>query len=185
MLEDTKSKENSSVVSKPKRRSLLLVIWIIILMFLGWDYYIYAQLAEIRNKTTLGNLHQIQMGLEIYAVNHGGEVPMNIYDLVLKRFLSDIPENPFTRKPMRNIEYGSSPYRGEFTYIPIASDGRATEYILVGYGTEKTKSGKDYNNDGVDDHILLELDSRNVSLETVFKGGEESINTTVTPENIR
>lgn len=104
------------------------------------------------------NIHSIHIALERYGVDQGGFFPDNIQILIDENYLPEFPINPFTEQPMREIEFGDEPYDGEFTYIPVTTEGVVSGYYLMCYGYSETE-GHDVNGDGVPDHVILVIES--------------------------
>ena len=76
---------------------------------------------------------------------------------------------------MKQIAFGSSPFEGEFTYVPGFDNGQARRYFLICYGREKTV-GMDVNGDGVRDHVIDVLSSLSYDKYTHWeKPGDRSI----------
>jgi hypothetical protein len=111
-----------------------------------------------KEAATKANLLAIQSALEAYAEKHEGAYPADIIELVQGGFLTEFPQNPFTKEPMNNIALGSSPFEGEFTYVPGIDKGQVRRYYLFCYGDKRTV-GMDVNGDGVRDHVILVLSS--------------------------
>jgi hypothetical protein len=107
--------------------------------------------AEVKH-----NLFNIKTALEKYAVDHKAVYPLNFNDLVSEHYLGAFPVNPFTGQEMRNIEMGSIPFDGEYTYIPIVLNGSAdpSGYFILAYG-HKTTIGFYSDYECVPDHIIL------------------------------
>ncbi|MFH1675495.1 MAG: hypothetical protein ABIC40_00620, partial [bacterium] len=99
-----------------------------------------AMRAEVRS-----NIHTIQVALCRYGVDHDdsdhfcceGIFPDEISSLIEEGYIIDFPVNPFTREPMKNIELGSEPQAGEFTYVPIYGNGAARGFLLYAYDDEE------------------------------------------------
>jgi hypothetical protein len=108
--------------------------------------------AEVKS-----NLHSIQIALERYASDHSGYYPQNTGELISGNYLPQYPNNPFTNQPMREIEFGAAPSDGEFTYLPLSTDGIVDAYYLIAYGYKKS-AGEDIDRDGTPDHVILVLD---------------------------
>ena len=83
------------------------------------------------------NLHSIQLAVERFAVDHDGTYPKAIDELQVGNYLSQPPQNPFTKQPMRNISPGDTPYAGEFSYLPVMKGGEAVGYDLYAYGSDR------------------------------------------------
>lgn len=139
--------------------SLLFIIWFFFFLFSNPPPSKRA-LIKMKEAESKQNLHAIQLGLERYAQEHDGFYPADIC------LLPDLgcqgsnrhryPVNPFKPKDgreMRNIPFGSAPFEGEFTYLLITSEDRATGYYLLVYGSERT-NGMDIDNDGTPDHVI-------------------------------
>jgi hypothetical protein len=69
------------------------------------------------------NLHAVQLALERFAVDAEGEYPYHVDELLAAGYLEQLPENPFTRQPMRCVETDNSAAPpppgnpGDFTYV--------------------------------------------------------------------
>lgn len=88
------------------------------------------------------NLHSIQLAVERFAVDHDGAYPTTIDELQAQSYLPQLPQNPFTNQPMRNISPGEQPFQGEFTYKPAVKDGGVVGYELYGYGSAQSKGAE-------------------------------------------
>jgi hypothetical protein len=121
--------------------------------------------AEVKS-----NLHNIQIALERYAKDHGGIYPQSTGELISENYLPQYPHNPFTDQPMREIDFGTAPFDGEFTYLPFTTDGKVDAYYLIAYGYKKS-AGEDIDRDGVPDHVILvvEDDSTKIPLADWLK----------------
>jgi len=69
--------------------------------------------------------------------------PESIESLVGAGYLNEVPLNPFTGQPMRNVRIGSGDCAGNFTYLVgrevyykdgVVRADRMTGYLLLGYG---------------------------------------------------
>ena len=109
--------------------------------------------SNTREGETKANLHYIQVALERYWVDHC-VYPADIETLFTDGYLSALPENSFTRQPMKEISFGASPYQGEFTYIPYTIDNNVRAYYLIVYG-KNGGNGLDLDEDGVFDHAIM------------------------------
>lgn len=119
-----------------------------------------AKEAEVKQ-----NLHVIQLGVEGYALDHGGHYPLEIGTDFLASYASRYgPSNPFTEdhRNMQPVPLGAPDPWGDFSYVPELTDGEVTSYKLYAYGSEHTR-GIDIDGDGEGDHVILVLSS----------GGEE------------
>lgn len=102
-------------------------------------------------------LHSMQVALERFAVAYDGKYPPSI-EAMIDDFLLYIPENPYTRSEMRDIQFGELPCQGNFTYIPIYDGDNVIGYYLLGYGSED-EPGLDVNMDGNPDHVITVLET--------------------------
>ena len=107
-----------------------------------------------KDSQTKSNVHTIQIHLEQWASDHGGLYPSSIRALIQDGYLTEPLVNPFTQAPMKEIAFGSSPFEGEFTYVPVFDDGHVRSFYLLGYG-DRDKWGYDVDGDAVDDHVLI------------------------------
>jgi hypothetical protein len=102
-------------------------------------------------------LHTIQLAVERYATDRNWTYPKTIDEVVAAGYMPQLPINPFTDQPMRNISPGDVPFEGEFTYKPVIQDGEATGYELYCYGSAKP-TGTASVVPGVE-HVILKLTS--------------------------
>jgi hypothetical protein len=107
---------------------------------------------------TKSNVHQVQIDLERWASDHNGLYPSTIKTLIQDGYFTQSLTNPFTKAPMREIAFGSSPFEGEFTYVPVLEDGQVRGFYLLAYG-DKNKIGEDVNGDAVDDHVIMVVET--------------------------
>jgi hypothetical protein len=134
-----------------------LILILEFLSFIGLAEYIPAR-EKAMEAETRSNVHLIQIGLERYAVNHQGIYPPDSQTLIEQNYLSAMPDNPFTKAPMKDIPFGSSPFEGEFTYVPVFKDNQVYGFYLIGYGKEKDL-GQDVDGDSIGDHVIIVIDS--------------------------
>ena len=98
--------------------------------------------AEVKS-----NVHTIQIALERYAVDHYDDpetdtYPREIETLINEEYIVAFPPNPFKiPDEMKEIEFGSDEWWGEFSYFPVIIDDRVIGYYLLGYGD---KNGPGY-----------------------------------------
>jgi hypothetical protein len=131
------------------------LFWVIIILSMGIFVEFWPEkIAEVSTKSSV---HDIQVALLSYARDHDGLYPENISEIV-PEYLDAWPENAFTAQPMKDIAYGSEPYWGDFTYIPVRTDSEITEFYLLGYGWED-QSGRVYLNDNPIKHVVIILNS--------------------------
>ncbi|MCH7472935.1 hypothetical protein IIA79_08300 [bacterium] len=129
------------------------------------------------------NLHSIQLALERYATDSPGNVyPLTIRggdaiqgedELSNNGYMPSYPVNPISEDSakMHNIAFGDPDFEGNFTYIPVESNGLVKGYYLFGYGFGEN-DGEDVNGDGKPDHVIAVLSS----------GSSHSSNADVWPE---
>lgn len=110
-----------------------------------------AEEAEVKQ-----NLHMIQLSVERYAVDHAGDYPLDVQDVISSSYMAEFPINPFTKQPMRSIQPGAVPYEGEFSYEVVMQDARPAGYKLTAYGSAKTG---DPNAPPGKEHVIIELRS--------------------------
>lgn len=79
--------------------------------------------------------------------------PADLTDLLESTFLKSVPQNPFTSRETRDIEFGEKPSAGEITYLPVDFDGSIKAYYLFVYGREETP-GVDVTGDKIPDHVI-------------------------------
>jgi len=105
------------------------------------------------------NLYTIQLALENYALDHEGQYPSAIDAGFLTSY---VPQNglcnPVTEnnRTMQCVPLGTPEPWGDFTYVPVETDGKITGYQLYAYGSERTR-GQDINGDGEGDYVILVL----------------------------
>ncbi len=98
-----------------------------------------AMEAEVKS-----NFHNIQLSVERYAVDHDGEYPSDINELITLGYIGEFPRNPLSprnesgmtsRKYMRPVADGNYS-AGDFVYLPrISPEGKVTGYELKLYGS--------------------------------------------------
>jgi hypothetical protein len=118
--------------------------------------YVDAKLKSKESQTKT-NVHDIQIALERYWVDHC-VYPADIATLQSEGYIGALPMNPFTRQPMREISFGASPYQGEFTYVRFMIDNNVRGFDLLTYG-KNGGNGQDIDEDGIDDHVILVVES--------------------------
>jgi hypothetical protein len=59
--------------------------------------------------------------------------------LIADGYLTQLPVNPFTNQPMKDIPYGSSDYYGNFTYLPVTLGDKVLGYYIIVYGYKNTE----------------------------------------------
>lgn len=136
---------------------LLSFIIIVFLLFGKSSEHCYpSKIAESHTKTSV---HRIQESLMMYSVDHDGIFPDDISE-ISDEYLEQWPENAFTGELIRNIEFGSDPSQGDFTYLPVYSDNEITRFFLLAYGfDDEHNPGMDINNDGTGDNVILIISS--------------------------
>lgn len=82
----------------------------------------------------MSNLYAIRIALERYGVDHNALYPEDISTIIKEEYLNEFPINPYTKEQMKNIELGSEPELGEFTYVPLYQNGEVRSYYLFIYG---------------------------------------------------
>ena len=123
--------------------------------------------AEVKS-----DLHTIQISLERYCEDHSDsiagetksdcEYPEDI-SMLIGDYMKEFPINPYTKKQMKNIELGSEPQTGEFTYVPLYENGKVRSYFLFAYGDEMPAYNKELEEYGFK-HILMKLNGRGVNI---------------------
>jgi len=117
--------------------AIILIVAGVSLLVLGLLLAILIPAFVIRTGETIANdvtvgagVRNIQMGIETYAVDHGGTYPDEtlVNSVDLSPYIPDWPVNPYTGLPMAR---GQS--LGNFVY-DVDSSGRM--YRLVGYGRD-------------------------------------------------
>jgi len=121
---------------------------------------------------TMVNLSTIQHAVEIYAEHNEGDFPLTIQDLFTEPILNSTPRNRYTGKLMLEIPFGSTPWEGEFTYLPVKQDEDVVGYYLIAYGGKDWR-GDDIDGDGQPDHVLQVLSSKDAHPETPLPPLEE------------
>jgi energy-coupling factor transporter transmembrane protein EcfT len=112
------------------------------------------KIAEVSTKSSV---HDIQRALLSYASDHDGLYPEDISEIV-PEYLDAWPENAFTTEPMKEIDFGSEPFQGDFTYVPVYSDSNISGFYILGYGIE-SNPGIDLYDDGTGDHVIIIIQS--------------------------
>jgi hypothetical protein len=101
--------------------------------------------------------HAIQIGLERYAIEHGGLYPENIDDL-LGAYLVEFPFNELVAGSMKNVKYGAGDVAGNFTYLPIEINQQIVGYYLLAYGWLENPGQRLMGNDEPD-HVIIVIPS--------------------------
>ncbi len=131
---------------------LIFVIFVVSILFPGFEEARYkSRCAEVKSNT-----HKIQRAVERYCTDAGGNYPENIQVLLDIGYLSELPGNPLTGKPMQDVEFGSDNCPGNFTYLTHLVDGNVNGYYLFCYGANE-EPALDVNQDGVFDHVIMVL----------------------------
>lgn len=134
--------------------SCLILIIVNAIIVTTTPHFIKAR-YKARCEETKSNTHDIQIALNEYNIDTHG-YPEDIQFLVDKGYLKEMPMNAFTGNLMRNVEFGSNDYAGNFTYLTHIVDGEVNGYYLLGYAGNMS-SGKDVNEDGIGDHVTIEF----------------------------
>ena len=136
---------------------------------LGWVAIMLPSITHLPSKAAeagvKSSLYTILMAAAQYGIDHEGQYPRKINDLIADNYLDSFPQNAFSAEPMKPIEFGASDFEGNFTYVPVIQSGEVTGYYLLGYGTE-SNPGEDVNNDGKQDHVVIVLSD---DLNTSYK----------------
>lgn len=112
-----------------------------------------AKEAELKNIT-----HTIQLALEQYWVDNCN-YPENPNLLEPEGYLDlGAMRNPFTSKPMEITAYDPNDHYASIGYIPIVINSITEGYYIITFSTPE-KPGKDIDNDGIPDHVILALQS--------------------------
>ena len=137
--------------------------YLIFLSFVGVGLGIYLIMTlpninmtpRAKESETKTNVRQIQTALERYWMDHC-VYPNEIGTLITEGYMAGFPTNAFTKQPMKEIAFGSSPYQGDFTYVRFMIDDNVRAFTLLAYGKNGGK-GLDMDEDGVDDHVIIVL----------------------------
>lgn len=114
------------------------------------------------------NAYTMKNAIEFYAVNHDGKYPSDITALWRGGYLNNgLPQNPFNNTTMKQIAFGDNVTSGDFTYIPVIRNQQVYGYYLLVYG-KLDKPGKDVNDDGKPDHVLIKLIPKYMSEEQLI-----------------
>jgi type II secretory pathway pseudopilin PulG len=106
------------------------LLWVILPNFL------YTTGQNHRWGETILNTHAIQQALDRYYADEG-EYPSSIEVLRKNLYLPIAPNNPYRRgedRQMKEVDPSSTTdYLGDFTYLPLASEGKLRKYVLFCY----------------------------------------------------
>lgn len=109
--------------------------------------------ARIQLDRATARLHDIQLAVERYAVDHQGRYPATLADAEAAGALPAMPENPYTKEPMPVLAPGDPPVAGGVVYVPagpvltpvprpadelVPVAGDYDQYFLLVYGEEET-----------------------------------------------
>jgi hypothetical protein len=86
-----------------------------------------------------GNMRTIQLALERYAADYGA-YPGGLQALVDGAYLPQLPPNPYTHRPLQELDPAVAPQAGDCCYLvqpPSAPRG----YLLAAYGKHRRKRG--------------------------------------------
>jgi hypothetical protein len=117
---------------------------------------------QAADRTIEDNLFNIMLAVENSAATSGGIYPSEldtIESLGTVARAYNRPINPITEDEMHNVPFGTEKCYGEYTYIPVAMDGKVKGYYLIAYGKVETE-GKDVNGDSKPDHVISILSSQ-------------------------
>jgi len=120
-----------------------------------------------------GNLYNIQLSVERFAIDHGGSYPADFGEVLSAGYMDSLPRNPlFDGQTMQDIEFDANHEPGTFTYLRHKT-GNGDHYYLILFGAkeqEKSLMGMqsgggnsggredgDINGDGQDDGVILVL----------------------------
>ena len=114
---------------------LLIVIIIIgILAAIAIPMFL-AQRERAKDATVKGGVHEIELALASYAVDHGDVYPAvatvsvaGLVDVNGVSYVSPWPDNPWTGLPMQHVVV---PTKGDFTYAPVGVP--ASTFTLAGH----------------------------------------------------
>ncbi len=134
-----------------RRLGLYSVLFLALHVFCLWavpSSSLFFVCTGSRDSELVQNAHAIKLGLERYAIDHGGYYPLDIHELERQVYMPVFPENPFVRQKtqvlMESIPLTAEARPGNFTYIPIMlptlAEGKATSYFLLGYGKSLLKT---------------------------------------------
>jgi hypothetical protein len=148
---------------RSKEKYSLIIRWLGILIFIGLFSYLFFFMSPIKDGQITGRwisktfLREIQNSLEAYAIDHNGLYPEDI-SLLIPQYLKTMPENVYTAEPMKDIEFGSEGFEGDFSYEPVYTGQEITDYLLFLYGL-RYSSRMDMESEGVKHHVILVLSS--------------------------
>ena len=130
-------------------RKRLTVIVVVLLVLGGCGKlcagYVHNERLDAAGLQSRQNIHAIQLAVERYAVDSGGEYPRNPEELIKRGYLRDFPLNAYSgllrqapglksqrsMRPLRPGEYCP----GDFLYLPItetySGESSVGSYVLV------------------------------------------------------
>jgi hypothetical protein len=135
----------------------ILIIEILAFLYMPGDNG--SNMPRAMEAETMANTRSVGILLQTYANDHNGLYPESIQAMIKDNPTSPLPMNPFTQKRMRDVSFGSPEATGELTYVPIINDGKVVDFYVMSYGRQKTP-GEDVNGDGIPDHVLIVVSSR-------------------------
>ena len=111
---------------------------------------------DMREAEVETSLRAIQVDVERWALDHENMYPQDINVVVISGIAENFPSNPISEGEMIPIEFGSEPFEGNFTYVPVSVEGDIKGYYLIGYGLS-ANDGDDIDGDGTGDHVVAVL----------------------------
>lgn len=161
----------------PNRRTFVLFGYILtIFMFLFVAFTLPSQYdSPVKHDEHIitANLIKIQSAVEKY-ISDKNQCPDSIDSLISSGYLPQLPANPFTNQPMKEIPYGSPDYTGNFTYLPIYDQGIIYGYFLIAYGY-KDSTGNRLMDPNTEDHAIIVFKSENLQNSDIKQALQSSM----------
>ncbi|MCX6646159.1 MAG: hypothetical protein NTY09_07370 [bacterium] len=153
-------------------RAAGLLIGLIIIYIMIWPIIWFFDLPGVLETSYKSDCSTIATALWRYAEDHDGQYPLTTDILFEDRYLDCHPANNIAGKKVnyaeiKDVPFGSEPFEGNFTYIPVSEGEVIFGYYFIGYGYDH-RNGMDVNGDGIDDHVIILFDSR--SVENYYTG---------------
>lgn len=109
-------------------------------------------------------IHVIYSAIATWQSDHHHEsVPDHLVDLVRQGYISQLPTNPYTGRPIREVALNGEAHPGDVTYLPVynlAPDeyAYASSFGLFGYGPARYQGiSTEYSE--YPEHVVITLDA--------------------------
>ncbi len=125
-----------------KRLLIILIIGALLIVGeLSWPV-ISAWTGLNRHQRLVAGLAEVQRAVEAYGVDHNGEYPQSLTEVLAAGELTAMPENPYTHRPMPVLDTNAEPRPGGVVYyawgpFDAAVGYRRDRYLLAVYGVQE------------------------------------------------